>query len=220
MADESGVEEIRRSFARAWGEIGAAWGVAPSTATVQGYLLASRRPADRAGGASRAGHEPPGRQPGAGAVRGVGAHRARRSAAPHPASAARRRRPGRSSATTGSGSGALRGRARSARPTRSCRSSSAASRSRRGRRRRPRAGAACCERLAGPAGVRAALRPRRGAVRPRRAGAIERVFAVLELLDDAHGGRLWSLVDELEPDELVTRAGARSPSCRRARPIG
>ena len=32
-------EEIRRDFARAWGEIGAAWGVAPSTATVQGYLL-------------------------------------------------------------------------------------------------------------------------------------------------------------------------------------
>ena len=39
MADKSNVEEIRRSFARAWGEIGAAWGVAPSTATVQGYLL-------------------------------------------------------------------------------------------------------------------------------------------------------------------------------------
>jgi DNA-binding transcriptional regulator GbsR (MarR family) len=32
-------EEIRRDFAAAWGEIGAAWGVAPSTATVQGYLL-------------------------------------------------------------------------------------------------------------------------------------------------------------------------------------
>jgi DNA-binding transcriptional regulator GbsR (MarR family) len=32
-------EEIRRSFARAWGEIGAAWGVAPSTAAVQGYFL-------------------------------------------------------------------------------------------------------------------------------------------------------------------------------------
>jgi len=32
-------EEIRREFAAAWGEIGAAWGVAPSTATVQGYLL-------------------------------------------------------------------------------------------------------------------------------------------------------------------------------------
>ncbi|HEY7462925.1 MAG TPA: hypothetical protein VH987_00620 [Candidatus Limnocylindria bacterium] len=39
-----GVEEIRRSFARAWGEIGAAWGVAPSTATVQGYLLAHGGP--------------------------------------------------------------------------------------------------------------------------------------------------------------------------------
>jgi DNA-binding transcriptional regulator GbsR (MarR family) len=38
------VEEIRREFARAWGEIGAAWGVAPSTATVQGYLLAHGGP--------------------------------------------------------------------------------------------------------------------------------------------------------------------------------
>jgi DNA-binding transcriptional regulator GbsR (MarR family) len=37
-------EEIRRSFAVAWGEIGAAWGVAPSTATVQGYLLAHGGP--------------------------------------------------------------------------------------------------------------------------------------------------------------------------------
>lgn len=44
MSDESGVEEIRRSFAKAWGEIGAAWGVAPSTATVQGYLLAHGGP--------------------------------------------------------------------------------------------------------------------------------------------------------------------------------
>jgi DNA-binding transcriptional regulator GbsR (MarR family) len=44
VADESSVEEIRRSFARAWGEIGAAWGVAPSTATVQGYLLAHGGP--------------------------------------------------------------------------------------------------------------------------------------------------------------------------------
>jgi DNA-binding transcriptional regulator GbsR (MarR family) len=37
-------EDVRRSFARAWGEIGAAWGVAPSTATVQGYLLAHGGP--------------------------------------------------------------------------------------------------------------------------------------------------------------------------------
>lgn len=37
-------EEIRRKFARAWGEIGAAWGVAPSTAAVQGYLLAHGGP--------------------------------------------------------------------------------------------------------------------------------------------------------------------------------
>jgi DNA-binding transcriptional regulator GbsR (MarR family) len=40
----SDVEDIRRSFARAWGEIGAAWGVAPSTASVQGYLLAHGGP--------------------------------------------------------------------------------------------------------------------------------------------------------------------------------
>ena len=32
-------EQIRRDFAAAWGKIGAAWGVAPSTASVQGYLL-------------------------------------------------------------------------------------------------------------------------------------------------------------------------------------
>jgi DNA-binding transcriptional regulator GbsR (MarR family) len=44
LPDRSSVEEIRRSFARAWGEIGAAWGVAPSTATVQGYLLAHGGP--------------------------------------------------------------------------------------------------------------------------------------------------------------------------------
>ena len=37
-ADDS-PELIRRDFARAWGAIGAAWGVTPSTAAVQGYLL-------------------------------------------------------------------------------------------------------------------------------------------------------------------------------------
>lgn len=42
--DLSPAEELRRSFAAAWGEIGAAWGVAPSTATVQGYLLVSDGP--------------------------------------------------------------------------------------------------------------------------------------------------------------------------------
>jgi DNA-binding transcriptional regulator GbsR (MarR family) len=36
--------EIEVAFARAWGEIGAAWGVAPSTAAVQGYLLAHGGP--------------------------------------------------------------------------------------------------------------------------------------------------------------------------------
>ncbi|MDP8903960.1 MAG: hypothetical protein M3N29_01360 [Chloroflexota bacterium] len=32
-------EEIRRRFADAWGQMGAAWGVPPSTAAVHGYLL-------------------------------------------------------------------------------------------------------------------------------------------------------------------------------------
>lgn len=40
----SPAEEIRREFARAWGEIGAAWGVAPSTAATQGYFLAHGGP--------------------------------------------------------------------------------------------------------------------------------------------------------------------------------
>ena len=44
MSESPGVEEIRRAFARAWGEIGAAWGVAPSTAMVQGYFLAQGGP--------------------------------------------------------------------------------------------------------------------------------------------------------------------------------
>lgn len=42
--DGSAAEGLRRSFAAAWGEIGAAWGVAPSTAVVQGYLLVSDGP--------------------------------------------------------------------------------------------------------------------------------------------------------------------------------
>ena len=40
----SQAEALRRSFATAWGAIGAAWGVAPSTASVQGYLLVSDGP--------------------------------------------------------------------------------------------------------------------------------------------------------------------------------
>ncbi len=32
-------EQIRRDFASGWAKVGAAWGVAPSTASVQGYLL-------------------------------------------------------------------------------------------------------------------------------------------------------------------------------------
>lgn len=44
QAAPSRAEGIRREFASAWGEIGAAWGVAPSTATVQGYFLAHGGP--------------------------------------------------------------------------------------------------------------------------------------------------------------------------------
>ena len=40
----SRAEELRRSFAAAWGSIGAAWGIPPSTAPVQGYLLDSDGP--------------------------------------------------------------------------------------------------------------------------------------------------------------------------------
>ncbi|HYI22552.1 MAG TPA: hypothetical protein VEX62_07945 [Candidatus Limnocylindrales bacterium] len=40
----SPTERIRRRFAVAWSEMGAAWGVAPSTAAVQGYLLAHGGP--------------------------------------------------------------------------------------------------------------------------------------------------------------------------------
>jgi DNA-binding transcriptional regulator GbsR (MarR family) len=43
-AQASPAEALRRSFASAWGEIGGAWGIAPSTAAVQGYLLVSDGP--------------------------------------------------------------------------------------------------------------------------------------------------------------------------------
>jgi DNA-binding transcriptional regulator GbsR (MarR family) len=43
-AAPSAAEGLRRSFATAWGTIGAAWGIAPSTAAVQGYLLVSDGP--------------------------------------------------------------------------------------------------------------------------------------------------------------------------------
>ena len=38
------IETIRRQFAEAWGQMGASWGIAPSTAAVQGYLLAHGGP--------------------------------------------------------------------------------------------------------------------------------------------------------------------------------
>ncbi|MDL2335606.1 MAG: hypothetical protein QFC55_06215 [Chloroflexota bacterium] len=37
--DVSRVEAVRRRFAHAWGAMGGSWGVTPSTAAVQGYLL-------------------------------------------------------------------------------------------------------------------------------------------------------------------------------------
>lgn len=43
-AADSNVEQIRRRFAEAWSQMGAAWGIAPSTAAVQGYLLAHGGP--------------------------------------------------------------------------------------------------------------------------------------------------------------------------------
>lgn len=39
VSSDDASELIRRRFAEAWGRMGAAWGVAPSTAAVQGYLL-------------------------------------------------------------------------------------------------------------------------------------------------------------------------------------
>jgi DNA-binding transcriptional regulator GbsR (MarR family) len=41
---DADVEAIRRRFAVAWGRMGEAWGVAPSTAQVQGYLLVQGGP--------------------------------------------------------------------------------------------------------------------------------------------------------------------------------
>jgi DNA-binding transcriptional regulator GbsR (MarR family) len=38
-AELSETERIRRRFAQAWGSMGGSWGVTPSTAAVQGYLL-------------------------------------------------------------------------------------------------------------------------------------------------------------------------------------
>ncbi len=43
-AAETAAEDLRRSFALAWGAVGATWGIAPSTAAVQGYLLVSDGP--------------------------------------------------------------------------------------------------------------------------------------------------------------------------------
>ena len=43
-ADIEPAERIRRNLADAWGEMGAAWGVAPAIARVHGYLLSRRAP--------------------------------------------------------------------------------------------------------------------------------------------------------------------------------
>jgi DNA-binding transcriptional regulator GbsR (MarR family) len=43
-ADVAPAERIRRNLADAWGEMGAAWGVAPAIARVHGYLLSRRAP--------------------------------------------------------------------------------------------------------------------------------------------------------------------------------
>ena len=45
MADANApAERIRRNLADAWGDMGAAWGVAPAIARVHGYLLSRRAP--------------------------------------------------------------------------------------------------------------------------------------------------------------------------------
>jgi DNA-binding transcriptional regulator GbsR (MarR family) len=44
LPEPEAAEDIRREFAAGWGRIGGAWGVAPSTAAVQGYLLAHGGP--------------------------------------------------------------------------------------------------------------------------------------------------------------------------------
>lgn len=41
-------EAVRRAFAAEWAKVGAAWGVAPSTAAVQGYLLLAAEPCTEA----------------------------------------------------------------------------------------------------------------------------------------------------------------------------
>ncbi|HTC86563.1 MAG TPA: hypothetical protein VK656_07650 [Candidatus Acidoferrum sp.] len=43
-AEVAPAERIRRNLADAWGEMGAAWGVAPAIARVHGYLLSRRAP--------------------------------------------------------------------------------------------------------------------------------------------------------------------------------
>lgn len=206
MADESSVEEIRTSFARAWGEIGAAWGVAPSTATVQGYLLA---------------HGGPLTEPEVRRALGL-SHRAAAMALAQCAEwgLIRRAADARRSGQRGPAATAWEvvgdhwewfrrvSAARLERETdpvlpvieRCVAQARAAGDD----------GADLLQRLTGL--LEFVRRFDRGVdlfVRGE-PDAIARVFAVLELLDDRTVARLWALVDEVEPDELVTALGTLS----------
>jgi DNA-binding transcriptional regulator GbsR (MarR family) len=200
VVDESGVEEIRRSFARAWGEIGAAWGVAPSTATVQGYLLAHGGPLTepevrRALGLShRAAAMALAQCEDWGLIRRAAS--ARRSGQRGPAAAAwevvgdhwewfRRVSVARLERETQPVVPVIERCVAEARATGD-------------------EGADLLRRLSGL--LEFVRRFDRGVELFVRGDtdAIARVFAVLERLDDRTVARLWSLVDAVEPDEMVT----------------
>ena len=203
MADDSSVEEIRRSFARAWGEIGAAWGVAPSTATVQGYLLAHGGPLTepevrRALGLShRAASLALAQCEEWGLIRRAAT--TRRSGQRGPAATAweivgdhwewfRRVSAARLERETDPVMPVIERCVAQARAAGD-------------------EGQDLLKRLSGL--LEFVQRFDRGVdlfVRGE-PDAIARVFAVLELLDDRTVARLWSLVDEVEPDELVTALG-------------
>ena len=74
-------EEIRLRLADAWGEMGAAWGVAPAIARVHAYLMARQEPLTEREVREALGPEPSRGQPRARRGRGMGPRRARRGAA-------------------------------------------------------------------------------------------------------------------------------------------
>lgn len=193
------VEAIRRSFARAWGEIGAAWGVAPSTATVQGYLLAHGGPLSepeirRALGLShRAASLALAQCEEWGLIRRAAA--ARRSGQRGPAAVAwevvgdhwawfRRVAQARLERETDPAVPIIE------RCVAQARAAGAD-------------GSGLEERLAGLLAFVRRFDRGVGIVVQGEPRSIERLFAVLDRIDQATVDRLWTLADELEPDELV-----------------